>query len=71
MTTEEQAQVDRLISNAKAMKPFELEKFVENISSGDGNTEIKEAILNGIEDFQTARTRATVEMSDELKDDEK
>jgi len=70
MTQEQQAQVDRLVTNAKAMKQHELDAFIANVKSGDGSVELKQAILNGITDFQEARSKAEVEMSEQLKGDE-
>lgn len=64
LTLEEQTQVDRLVANAKAMKPHDLEKFIDNVQSGDGSTILKEAVLSGIEGFKTARANAEAVSAD-------
>ena len=60
LTTEEQEKISSMIESAKTMKPNDLETFVEKIRSSD-NVVLRQAILEGIDEFILARKSAEVE----------
>jgi len=57
LTDEQQLQVERLVSNAKAMKLKDLETFIENVQQSE-DIELRDAVLEGIATFQRAREDA-------------
>lgn len=68
LTEDQQAQVDRLVSNAKAMKPKDLDDFIENVQQSEDEA-LRDAVLDGIATFQTAREEAKVVVSELNQDD--